>query len=48
LVDMARLLPMAAIGLRVDENDNKGGREQRKLETNIVRSLKKKLKREVN
>jgi hypothetical protein len=36
LVDMARLLPGAAIGLRADENKNNGRKEQRKRETNMA------------
>jgi hypothetical protein len=32
---------MAAIGLGADENDDKDGRERRKLETNMVRAEEK-------
>jgi len=35
-VDIVRLLPIAAIDLMYDERDERGRREQRKLETNIV------------
>jgi hypothetical protein len=47
LVDIARLLPGAAIGLRVDESEDNGRKEQRKRETNIAEAGARRLECQV-